>query len=68
MLTERHGGREDFSVTSKAAMLDVFDNIIVDNIAALAGGGIALWTAYHADLARPDARLMEMRPKERYNG
>jgi putative ABC transport system permease protein len=38
VLTERHGGREDFSVTSQAAMLDVFDNIM--NIVTMAVGAI----------------------------
>lgn len=38
VLTERHGGREDFSVTSQAAMLDVFDNIM--NIITMAVGAI----------------------------
>jgi len=38
VLTERHAGREDFSVTSQAAMLDVFDNIM--NIITMAVGAI----------------------------
>jgi putative ABC transport system permease protein len=38
VLTDRHGGREDFSVTSQAAMLDVFDNIM--NIVTMAVGAI----------------------------
>ena len=38
VLTERHGGREDFSVTSQAAMLDVFDNIM--NMVTMAVGAI----------------------------
>lgn len=38
LLTERHGGREDFSVTSQAAMLDVFDNVM--NIVTMAVGAI----------------------------
>lgn len=38
LLTERHGGREDFSVTSQAAMLEVFDNVM--NIVTLAVGAI----------------------------
>jgi putative ABC transport system permease protein len=38
VLTERHGGREDFSVTSQAAMLEVFDNIM--NIVTMAVGAI----------------------------
>lgn len=39
ILTERHGGREDFSVTSQAAMLDVFGNIM--NIITASVGAIA---------------------------
>jgi len=38
VLTDRHGGREDFSITSQAAMLDVFDNIM--NIVTMAVGAI----------------------------
>jgi putative ABC transport system permease protein len=38
VLTERHDGREDFSVTSQAAMLEVFDNIM--NIITMAVGAI----------------------------
>ena len=38
LLIERHGGREDFSITSQAAMLDVFDNIM--NIVTMAVGAI----------------------------
>jgi len=38
VLTERHAGREDFSVTSQAAMLEVFDNIM--NIVTMAVGAI----------------------------
>ena len=40
ILTERHGGREDFSITSQAAMLDVFGNImdiITMSVGAIAG-------------------------------
>lgn len=40
ILTERHGGREDFSITSQAAMLDVFGsimNIITASVGAIAG-------------------------------
>ena len=39
ILTERHGGREDFSITSQAAMLDVFGNIM--NIITASVGAIA---------------------------
>ncbi len=39
ILTERHGGREDFSMTSQAAMLDVFGNIM--NIITMSVGAIA---------------------------
>jgi putative ABC transport system permease protein len=43
VLTERHGGREDFSVTSQAAMLEVFDNIMnIITMAVGAIGGISL--------------------------
>jgi putative ABC transport system permease protein len=43
VLTERHGGREDFSVTSQEAMLDVFDNIMnIITMAVGAIGGISL--------------------------
>jgi putative ABC transport system permease protein len=38
LLTERHGGREDFSITSQAEMLEVFDNIM--NIVTMAVGAI----------------------------
>lgn len=40
ILTERHAGREDFSMTSQAAMLDVFGNImdiITMSVGAIAG-------------------------------
>lgn len=40
VLTERHGGREDFSITTQAAMLDVFGNImdiITMSVGAIAG-------------------------------
>jgi putative ABC transport system permease protein len=40
ILTERHGGKEDFSVTSQAAMLEVFGNImdiITMSVGAIAG-------------------------------
>lgn len=39
VLTERHGGREDFSITTQAAMLDVFGNVM--NIITLSVGAIA---------------------------
>jgi len=39
ILTERHGGKEDFSVTSQAAMLEVFGNIM--NIITMSVGAIA---------------------------
>ena len=39
ILTDRHGGREDFSMTSQAAMLDVFGNIM--NIITASVGAIA---------------------------
>jgi putative ABC transport system permease protein len=39
ILTERHGGREDFAVTSQAAMLEVFGNIM--NIVTMSVGAIA---------------------------
>jgi putative ABC transport system permease protein len=43
ILTDRHGGREDFSVTSQAAMLEVFDNIMnIITMAVGAIGGISL--------------------------
>jgi len=43
VLTERHGGREDFSITSQAAMLDVLDNIMkMITVAVGAIGGISL--------------------------
>jgi putative ABC transport system permease protein len=38
VLTERHRGREDFTITSQAAMLDVFGNVM--NIVTLAVGAI----------------------------
>ncbi|MGB3564465.1 MAG: ABC transporter permease [Thermoanaerobaculia bacterium] len=38
-LTERHDGKEDFTVTSQAAMLEVFDNIM--NIITMGVGAIA---------------------------
>ena len=43
VLTDRHGGREDFAVTSQAAMLDVFDNIMqIVTMAVGAIGGVSL--------------------------
>ena len=39
ILTERHGNREDFSITSQAAMLEVFGNIM--NIITASVGAIA---------------------------
>jgi putative ABC transport system permease protein len=38
-LTERHDGKEDFTITSQAAMLEVFDNIM--NIITMGVGAIA---------------------------
>lgn len=38
VLSERHGGREDFTVTTQAAMLEVFDNVM--NIVTMAVGAI----------------------------
>jgi putative ABC transport system permease protein len=43
LLTRRHGGREDFTVTTQAAMLEVFDNVMnVVTLAVGAIGGISL--------------------------
>ncbi|HEV8578843.1 MAG TPA: ABC transporter permease [Thermoanaerobaculia bacterium] len=39
LLTERHGGEEDFQVTTQAAMLAVFDNVM--NVVTLSVGAIA---------------------------
>ncbi|HVT18677.1 MAG TPA: ABC transporter permease [Thermoanaerobaculia bacterium] len=39
LLTRRHGGREDFTVTTQAAMLSVFDNVM--NVITLSVGAIA---------------------------
>jgi putative ABC transport system permease protein len=39
VLTERHGGEEDFTVTTQAAMLAVFDNVM--NVVTMAVGAIA---------------------------
>ncbi len=43
ILTRRHAGREDFTVTTQAAMLEVFDNVMnVVTLAVGAIGGISL--------------------------
>ena len=43
ILTRRHGGNEDFTVTTQAAMLEVFDNVMnVVTMAVGAIGGISL--------------------------
>ena len=43
VLTRRHGGKEDFTVTTQAAMLEVFDNVMnVVTLAVGAIGGISL--------------------------
>jgi putative ABC transport system permease protein len=39
LLTERHGGEEDFTITTQAAMLSVFDNVM--NVVTLSVGAIA---------------------------
>ena len=39
LLTERHGGNEDFTVTTQAAMLEVFGNVM--NVVTMAVGAIA---------------------------
>ncbi len=39
LLTDRHGGNEDFTLTTQAAMLAVFDNVM--NVVTLAVGAIA---------------------------
>jgi putative ABC transport system permease protein len=39
ILTDRHGGREDFSITNQAAMLEVFGNVM--NIVTASVGAIA---------------------------
>ncbi|UCE85585.1 MAG: ABC transporter permease [Deltaproteobacteria bacterium] len=42
-LTERHNGREDFTITTQTAMLEVFDNVMnVITIAVAAIAGISL--------------------------
>ncbi len=38
LLVSRHGGEEDFTITTQTAMLDVFDNVL--NVVTLAVGGI----------------------------
>lgn len=43
VLTERHGGREDFTITTQEAMLDVFGNVMeIITLAVGAIGGISL--------------------------
>ncbi len=43
VLTERHGGREDFTIFSQTAMLEVFDNVMVVVTAAVGAiGAISL--------------------------
>lgn len=43
ILTRRHGGKEDFTVTTQAAMLEVFDNVMnVVTMSVGAIGGISL--------------------------
>jgi putative ABC transport system permease protein len=39
LLTERHGGEEDFTITSQEAMLEVFDNVM--DVITMAVGAIA---------------------------
>lgn len=39
VLTDRHGGEEDFTVTTQAAMLSVFDNVM--NVITMSVGAIA---------------------------
>jgi len=39
LLTDRHGGTEDFTVTTQAAMLEVFGNVM--NVVTMAVGAIA---------------------------
>ena len=39
ILTDRHGGEEDFTVTTQAAMLSVFDNVM--NVITMSVGAIA---------------------------
>jgi putative ABC transport system permease protein len=38
-LTDRHGGNEDFTITTQEAMLDVFDNVM--NVVTMSVGAIA---------------------------
>jgi putative ABC transport system permease protein len=43
LMTQRHGGKEDFTITTQTAMLEVFDNVmrvITSSVAAI--GGISL--------------------------
>jgi putative ABC transport system permease protein len=43
LLTDRHGGKEDFTITTQTAMLEVFDNVMNVVTAAVAGiGAISL--------------------------
>ncbi len=43
LLSERHAGREDFTITTQTAMLEVFDNVMNVVTLAVAGiGGISL--------------------------
>ena len=43
LLTERHNGKEDFTITTQTAMLEVFDNVMnVITVAVAAIGGISL--------------------------
>jgi putative ABC transport system permease protein len=43
LLTDRHAGREDFTITTQTAMLEVFDNVMDVVTIAVAGiGGISL--------------------------
>jgi putative ABC transport system permease protein len=43
LLTDRHAGREDFTITTQAAMLEVFDNVMdIVTMAVGAIGGVSL--------------------------
>lgn len=43
LLVQRHGGREDFTLTTQTAMLEVFDNVMnVITMAVAAIGGVSL--------------------------
>ncbi len=43
LLTKRHSGKEDFTITTQTAMLEVFDNVMnVITVAVAAIGGISL--------------------------